>query len=643
MRNFIGILFLLSSFWANAQKTPSKAERLYRDYSFVEASKAYEEFLQKEKNPDETVLEHAAESFYFIGDKTNAAKYYKQLYDKKGTAISETTFHRLISSLQFVGENDLVNQIASAYFSGNNAALAKDYEHQKKIKDSLAGMPPLFEVKNLEINSDKSDFGPAFYGNKIVYASSKNFSKDSKKNYSWNEQPFLELYVADRNLQNGSLYNDMLFLPKTQTEFHDATVSFSPDLQWVYFSTSNVRRKNLINNNVGTNNFKISRGKFFNNNLTEKEDLKFSSVDYSVGHPHVTSDGKWLYFSSDMPGGYGGADLYRAAIASDGSLGEPENLGENINTVLNDVFPFFVNNHLYFASEGHFGYGGLDVFRSDYNLENNYFSLPKNLGTPINSTADDFAFILTPEETEGYFSSNRDGGKGDDDIYYFTKKALCNQYVSGYVTNVRNQMPIAGATLKVYLNSGESIIETTSDNAGFYRVNVPCDVKIKFLVTKPGFNVEFGELKTTAKNQDELRNVNFQLVRYEDLIISVEEVEKIDINPIYFDYNKADITSKAEDELEKVLYAMNKFPEINIKIETHTDSRGNDAYNLDLSEQRAQSVLKYLLQKGITQERIESAIGYGESRLINRCDDGVKCSEAEHLQNRRSDFIVVKK
>lgn len=643
MRKLFLLLILFVGTFAFAQKKPAKADRLYDKFSFVEASKAYGEYLEKESSPSDETLERAAESFYFIGDRTNAAKWYKQLYQKKSTEISEQTFYRFVASLKSSGELELANSVTTEYLSQKNPERLAFVKAQKLQRDSLAQRNPLYEVKNLEINSDKSDFGTSFFGTKVVYASSKNLLNEPRKIYNWNQQPFLKLYVADIDPKTGSLFNDQPFLTDVTGDYHDATVSFSPNLQWVYLSTSITKRKSLINNDVGTNNFKITRGKLFNNTLTDKQDLKFSSVDYSVGHPNVSPDGKWLYFSSDMPGGFGGADIYRASIAENGSLGTPENLGNQINSVLNDVFPFFVNETLYYASDGHFGYGGLDIFMSRFNSRTNQFSAPKNLGEPLNSSADDFAYIINKEETTGYFSSNREGGKGDDDIYYFSKKALCNQDIPGIVSDVRTKAPISGATVKAYLNSGGEIIQATTNEKGLYTLNVPCEVKIKLLASKPDYNVEFAEVMTGRQNQGEIKNTNFELVRYEDLIVRQEETEKIDINPIFFDYNKSNINKQAAVELDKVVYALTKFPDVKIKIETHTDARGKDEYNLKLSDDRAKSSYNYLIEKGIDPSRIQSVTGFGESRIINKCKNGVKCSDAEHLVNRRSDFIVIQK
>ena len=344
-----------------------------------------------------------------------------------------------------------------------------------------------------------------------------------------------------------------------------------------------------------------------------------------------------------MPGVFGGSDLYVSQIADDGTIGPPKNLGPEINTVGNDMFPSFSNGMLYFASDGHFGWGGLDIYESRLK-EDQTFAEPRNLGAPINSNNDDFAYIVDPKDSYGYFSSNRSQGKGDDDIYYFTKeKAPCNQLISGKVTNSKSKLSIGDANIKVSDMFGDKIAETTSGADGTYKVSVPCNMKVKVSASKTGHSTEEKEIESKKVNGAEIKDVNFELTKYEDLVIIEGDKEKIDINPIFFDYDKSDITPQAATELDKVVFAMSKFSNIKIKIESHTDSRGKDAYNLKLSDARAKSTQTYIQSKGIDSSRIISAIGYGESRLTNKCKNGVKCTEAEHLANRRSDFIVIEK
>lgn len=644
MKKLFILCFCFSIATGFAQSKLNHANKLFKEYSYVEASKAYEEYLEKEKSPSTQALKNAGDSYYFIDDMRNASKWYQRLYDVQGTSVDEEHFLRYIESTKAILDYDRADKATKEYLAkkGDQKQIAH-YANQKRQMDSLTKAKSQYTTFNLPSNSDKADFGTAFFGNKIVYSSSKDTTKFDQKLYNWNKEPFLTLYVSERNVDNGSFFNDQIFLPNAQSKYHESTVAFSKDLKKVYYTTNILKKKKLVNDEEGTNNFKIVRGTVEDLKLTHSEDIFFDSPKYSVGHPALSEDGKWLFFASDMPGGFGGADLYVSQVAEDGTIGPPKNLGPEINTAANDMFPSFTNGMLYFASDGHFGWGGLDIYESKF-YGNMKFSEPRNLGSPINSNKDDFAYIIDSSDEFGYFSSNRSGGKGGDDIYYFTKaKAPCDQLISGRVTNSKSKAPIADAIVKAFNAFGDELTEAKTNADGTYRLTVPCNIKVKVMASKANHSNDEEEVQTNKVNGDELKNINFELSTYEDLVVKQGNDEKIDINPIFFDYDKSDITPQALIELDKVVFAMNNFPKLKIKIESHTDSRGKDEYNLTLSDARAKSTQTYLISKGIDTSRIESAIGYGEKRLTNKCSNGVKCTEEEHFANRRSDFIVVEK
>ncbi|HJY14257.1 MAG TPA: OmpA family protein, partial [Flavobacterium sp.] len=240
--------------------------------------------------------------------------------------------------------------------------------------------------------------------------------------------------------------------------------------------------------------------------------------------------------------------------------------------------------------------------------------------------------------------SNRAEGKGDDDIYSFTKgKPVCNQSISGMAIDRKTKLPLADVSIMAYNSYSDVLGETKTNYEGKYAIEVPCGKLVKMIAAKPNYSSDDKTVETTNENGGEIKDVNFELSNYDDLVVKKKGVEKVDVNPIYFDYDKCDITPLAIEELAKVVFIMKKFPNIRIKIESHTDSRGKDSYNLKLSDNRAKSTRDYIVSQDIDSSRIESAIGYGESRLINKCKNGVKCTEEEHLLNRRSDFIIIQK
>lgn len=638
----LSMLFCLATVFA--QTKLKKADDLFKAYAYVDAAKAYEEYLAKVDKPGTQTLKNVADSYYFIDDNRNALKWYQKLYDIQGQTMTDTYFLRYVQSLKGVMDYEKADKLTKEFLTkkGNEKEIAH-FMNQKRQMDSLSKAKPLYTVKNLDINSKKSDFGTAFYGEKIVYASSKDTTKYGDKLYSWNKQPFLNLYVAERNTADGSLFNESVFLPEVMTKYHEATVAFSPDGKTVYYTTNIVKNNKLVVDQSRTNNFQIVKGTIENGKVVKTEKLFFNSDKYSVGHPSLSEDGKWLFFASDMPGGYGETDLYVVQIAEDGTMNTPVNLGPTINTIGNELFPFFRNGMLYFSSDGHYGWGDLDVYESKFSGGQN-FSEPRNLGAPINGNKDDFAYIVDAADVFGYVSSNRAQGKGDDDIYYFTKeKPACDQFISGKVTNSKSKSPIAEADIVAYDSFNEIINQVKTDAAGNYVIKLPCGKKIKLIASKANHSNEEKTIETTKANLAEVKDVDFELSKFEDLVVNENGKEKVDVNPIFFNYDKYDITPQAAVELDKVVFVMQKFPNVRIKIESHTDSRGKDAYNMKLSDNRAKSTQTYIISKGIDASRIESAIGYGESRLTNKCKNGVKCTEEEHFKNRRSDFIIIDK
>jgi outer membrane protein OmpA-like peptidoglycan-associated protein len=645
MKKLYILSLVLSITFSFAQKTNlKKADALFKNYSYVDASKAYEEILQNIKNPSAQTLKNAADSYYFISDARNALKWYKKLYEVQGNNLTDIYYLRYIQSMKGVMDYEDADKITKEYLNkkGDQKEINR-YVAQKKQLDSLAKAKSLYEIKNLEINTNKSDFGATFYKEGIVFTSARDTTKFSEKLYTWNNQPFLNLYVAERNAADGSLFNESLFLPNVMTKYHEATASFDASGKTIYYASNIVKKNKLVTDENKVNNFQILKGSIVNGKVENPQKVFFDNDDYSVGHPSLSEDGEWLFFASDMPGGYGETDLYVVKIAADGTMSSPQNLGPKINTIGNEVFPFYSKGVLYFSSDGHYGLGDLDVYESKF-LADGSFTVPRNLGAPINSNRDDFTFVIDRTNKYGYISSNRAGGKGDDDIYSFTKgDPVCNQNISGKSLNGKSKLPITDVTIVAYDSYNGILAETKTNYEGNYAITVPCNKTVRLVATKTNYSSDEKMVETTKENEGEITNVNFELTNYDDLVVKKKGVEKVDVNPIYFDYDKADITPKAIEELSKVVFIMKKFPNIRIKIESHTDSRGKDAYNLKLSDNRAKSTRDYIVSQEIDPSRIESAIGYGESKLMNKCKNGVKCTEEEHVLNRRSDFIIIQK
>ncbi|MCK4562708.1 MAG: OmpA family protein, partial [Flavobacteriaceae bacterium] len=370
---------------------------------------------------------------------------------------------------------------------------------------------------------------------------------------------------------------------------------------------------------------------------TLKEKLPFNDVDYSIGHPALNHDDTKLYFVSDMPGGYGETDIYVVDINEDGSFGEHRNLGNKINSAGKEMFPYIgKDNILYFSSDGYEGLGKQDIFASK--IYDNTVSAPLNLEAPINSEDDDFAFIIDDVRDRGFFSSNRKEGKGDDDIYSFL--ALpglyihCTQAITGVVKSESTGEILPGATVELRSQLGEVIETTIADqtNATYTLNNALCDSTYVVVGINKGYLNDEQSISTVNDIGADALALNLNLP---DQFIS----NKVNINTIYFDFDKFSIREDAAKELDKVVQVMNEHPKLKIEAGSHTDSRGVAAYNQILSEKRAKSTVDYIVSKGIDASRITFQ-GYGDTQLVNKCAKGTRCSKEEHQLNRRTEFKI---
>ena len=501
-----------------------------------------------------------------------------------------------------------------------------------------------YKVDNLDSNSKFSDFGTAFYGdNKIIFSSArdKGFLKGIWKK---NNQPYLDLYEGVVNI-DGTVTEVKPFSNNLNTKFHEAAVSFAPDEKTVYFTRNNFYSNNLGKDDEGVTNLAIYRASIApDGGWTNVIPMPFNNESYSVGHPAVNKDGTKLFFTSDMPGTHGKNDIFVVDINSDGTYGIPKNLGKKINTSGVEMFPFIDDEDvLYYSSDSSKdGMGGLDVYA--VKIYDKVVSDVLHLGQPVNSDADDFAYILKngDEKNEGYFSSNRSGGKGDDDVYHFVSspplKIECFQEVVGITKNKKTSGILDSVTVVLFDNEDNEVSTTTSDENGKFTFTVDCEKSYKVVASKEKFESDSKEF-SADETPDTKIDVVLSLQPVPEVVVIREKVI-VNINNIYFDFDKSNIRADASYELDKVVDIMNKYPELLIEAGSHTDSRGPDEYNTILSSRRAKATVDYIVSKGIDRSRISSK-GYGETQLTNSCDGTVKCTEDEHQQNRRTEFVIL--
>jgi len=490
-----------------------------------------------------------------------------------------------------------------------------------------------YQVKSLEANSENGDFGTTFYGpEKIVFSSSRK-NGISNKTWEGNDQPFLDLYIGNVEA-DGEITRVRPFSNAVNSKYHDAMVAFSPDLSQIYFTSNN-----YMDGKVRSSNLKIFRANVgTSGSRTNVQTLTINNDKFSTGHPFVSKDGKKLYYISDMPGGKGGTDIYVVTI-NNGHYGAPKNLGPTVNSKYKEYSPYVDGDILYFSSNKPGGEGGFDIYMTklDGSIEE-----PINLGKPMNSKGDDISFIIDKNTQRGYFSSNRRGGKGDDDIYSFkqlTVNPICDQVIQGVIVDAKTDQPLPMGFAAIYNSKGEKVrrIETLKDGEFFFKVK--CGEQYKIGGDKYGYFENDTTFVTSKENA--YQNI-IRLRLKEKEFIEVNNKEILNVKSIEFELNKADIAKSSYENLAKVVRLMEKFPEMIIQFGAHTDSRGGDGYNMWLSQKRASETVRYLIGLGADPRRITGK-GYGETKLVNECSNGVKCSEVEHQQNRRTEFVVIKK
>lgn len=637
---FIFAFVVLSAGSTYGQKRDiKKANKDFDRFAYIDARQVYLKVVE-DGYESAQIYKSLGDTYYFNGDYTNAAKWYDKLVTTFPDETGPEYYYRSGQSLKSLGRFDESEALLEDYKAkGGSGFVIKSYDDDADYLKSTVFKSREFELAKTAINSPTSDFGPAFYQkDKVVFASAANTT--GAKINEWTQEPYLDLFIADKS-ENGELSNPMPLGGDINTEYHESTAAFSKDGMTAYFT-----RNNFFEGKKGldkTSKFKTLRLSLYKatktgeNSWTEVVELPFNNKNYSVAHPALSPDGKRLYFSSDMPGTLGMSDLWYVDILGNNKYGTPVNLGPEINTAGRESFPFLSDeNNLYFSSDGRSGFGGYDVFVTTLDDEGTPGAI-SNLGEPANSAMDDFAFIIDEEARIGYISSNRGGeeeGSVDDDIYLVKEKCIIT--IEGLVFDRVTKAPLPGADVFLLDENNKQVNQVIANTDGTYSFNADCGTQYTVRGIKEGYTPYEKMIETPV------------LSGKIDVPLPLEHIGpcppndlgcRLNLQPIYFDFDKSNIRPDAEIELAKILAAMREYEEIVIHIESHTDSRGSDSYNESLSERRAQSTLKWLVGKGIDKSRL-TAKGYGESQLVNKCSNGVPCTAEEHQLNRRSMFII---
>ncbi len=631
----------------NKTQLIKRADEYFDKMWYAEAAKLYEMALNKNKdNYSYEVLQKIGDAYYFNTNMEQAYKWYNIMYENYSAEMSSDNIFKYAHSLKGTGKYGRSKRLMRLYTKKNSAQLGNadlSPEQREIMLDHLLSMTDKFDVKNISINTKYSEFSPAFYNEgEVVFASSMDSSVFNTRRYKWNNQPYLDLYTAKLNEESQELKDAVKFSKKINTKYHEASVAFTPDNKTMFFTRNNYGKK-LRRDKNGINNLKIYKSEKIDGEWTEAKEVSFNSDSYSTGHPAISPDGKKLYFVSDMPGSIGETDIFVVDRMEDGSFSEPRNLGPGINTEKKEMFPFVNNEKLYFSSNGYVGMGGLDVYEAPFDEEGGFLKV-NNLGKPINSNKDDFSFIIKEESKMGFFASNRGGGKGFDDIYSFKTLKIeevpaINNVIAGVVTELitGDIMPKALVTLLDENNIKLKEIETEEDGSFIFE-DLDANTKYTLKSTKGSYFDDEREI-TTVDN--DTINVDIQMRKLQEMIAVENGIRKLKTEMIHFNFDKYNIRQDASKELDKLVNVMKEYPNMVIKIESHTDSRGSKVYNKYLSDKRAKSTREYIISQGVAAERIQSAIGYGEEKLLNNCNGSVRCTEQKHYLNRRSEFIIV--
>lgn len=620
------LLIAASTAMVTAQnRNTKKADQFYDRLQYVDATAAYEKLIN-DGEQNTYVYVRLGNSYYFLNDTRNAEKYYEKAINDEGIT-SETVYNyaqALKANRKFEEYNKFMKLFSRMAPRDSRAVdFMENPNYLPKIMDSTA--QKYFATNLSGLNSNYSDFGGTVIGNDFYFSSAR---KVTGEKYGWNEEPYLDIYKATV-AADGTVKDPKLLKGDVNTKYHESTVAITKDGKRMYFDRNDYFGGKYRKNSAGVNQLNIYYAENVDGTWKNIKSASFNDKEYSNSHPALSPDGKTLYYSSNRPGGKGKSDIYKVTINEDGTFGNPENLGDIINTEGDEGFPFVDSDGtLYFSSDAHLGMGGLDVFSAKADGEN--FEKPKNLGIGANSSADDFAFTYYPEKKQGYVSSDRLGGKGSDDIYVIGKTDACDLIV--LVVDAKTNKPLSGARIDLFDNKENKLKTQNTDTNGKSTLTADCSQNHVVQAFMEGYE---SNSVTVSSSKDSEKNITIALRPIDEIV----DNGLVKLNPILFDFDKHNIKPQAAFELDKLVELMNKNPEMIIKVEGHTDNRGTDAYNMVLSDRRAKSTVQYVISKGIAKARI-SGKGFGESRPAVDC--GANCTEAQHQLNRRSDFIVVK-
>lgn len=603
-----------------------QADKEFDQMRYSKSAQLYEKYLKGKE--DLKAREKLAQAYLNMKNYKQAEKEYMKIVTSKNA--DPTSVFNYAKTLMLTGNYERAEEWMNQYMlrKADDKNAQYFFSNIKQVRE-LQKDSGLIRINPLAIKDQECSFSCAPFKKGIVFTAAVK-SNEAKHTDPWTGTSFYNLYYAEPSA-NGEWTKPQPLKGELNNQYHESTPLFSKSGNEIIFTRSNYTAQKLKKNKENVSHLKLFSAKLINDEWKELKELPINSEDHSNGHPAFFKNEKALIFASDRPGGFGGSDLYVSYKTAEG-YSNPENLGATVNTAGDEVFPWYdeKDSTLYFSSEGHLNLGGLDVFKSKY--LNNSWQKPVNIGFPINSHTDDFSFVMNPDHKSGFVSSDR---VGNDKIYEFKVEEVVINLLGRTKLKGGDELPLAEVIIEVTNKmTGEKHRYTSGLEAGF-KVKLQPDMDYKIFATKEDY-YSSKPIEVSTKGIKRSQNIvtDFEL---EKIVLE----KPIVVENMYYDLGKWDIKPEAKTVLDGLVEFLTENPNIIIELSSHTDSRAGDQYNMKLSEKRAQSAVAYIISKGISASRLKSK-GYGETKLLNKCKNGVKCAEEEHALNRRTEFKVIK-
>ncbi len=622
------------------QEQPSRrnrADQFYKEMQYAKAALAYEKLVDVKK-PSISNMERLAHSYFYIKQYDLAENWYARLVAQKSVSPElRLNYAEVLKQQGKYAEAKL--QYEQLLASEGKSETILTAIHGADSAQVWMRNPTRHDIRNEKgVNTSLAEFGVIKTNSGVMYAAEPNSLLQAKSGMTG--QAYLRIYAAERKADGSLEYPNQVASSINGSTYHVGPIATNAAEDVLYVTRTFAGKDG--------ERFKADGAKWNKHNLELKifrkkgaewveEDFAYNNVkEYSLGHAFLSPDEQTLYYASDMPGGKGGVDIWYSELQADGSWGVPQNAGDVINTAGDEMFPTLAGKEIYFSSTGHVGMGGLDIFKAKG--EKAKYEGVKNLGYPINSASDDFAYVEYGETVDnkvGYLSSNRKGGVGSDDIYSFVfQKPKIRIVLEGVTRDRKTGELLPASTVTLFGAAGDIVSKGQTDKAAQISFEVAPNTVFRLWGEKKGYHADSVLVSAVMPTKD-------TVIRYTMNLTPVMKVgDKFILENIHYDFDKHNIRPDAAKILDRLVATMRDNPTLKIELSSHTDSRGSDSYNEKLSQRRAQSAVDYLVTRGIARERLV-AKGYGEKRLLNRCSNGVDCTKAEHQANRRTEVEVL--